>query len=69
MASMRPSLFFRLKIKLLPFLYKKCPAGNYHFFTDTLCFCRVNEYSYDWNGQVLDMITGVRYKEYKHDKR
>lgn len=40
-----------------PFLktpfYKKCPAGNYHFFTDKYCTCRVNEHCGEWNGGVF----------------
>ncbi len=40
-----------------PFLktpfYKKCPAGNYHFFTDKYCSCSVGEYCGTWNGGVF----------------
>jgi hypothetical protein len=66
MAIMKSNWFFSLKVKLLPFLYKKCPAGNYHFFTDKLCFCRVNEYSVNWNGGILDMTTGLEQNLYNY---
>ncbi len=39
-------------------LCKKCPGGNYHFFTDTHCFCRVNEYHENWHGGIYLFETG-----------
>ena len=58
MASGRPSKWQLFKIKWFPFLYKKCPAGNYHPKKDKYCMCRVGEYSYEWRGGVYDFSTG-----------
>ncbi len=50
MASGKSSTLDRLKHKLFPFLFKRCPAGNIHGIRDRLCYCRVNEHDYDWAG-------------------
>jgi len=54
----------------IPFLYKKCPDGNYHPFWDRLCFCRVNEHIVPdtWHGGVYDFVTGGEYIPYYSDK-
>ncbi len=42
----------------VPFLFKRCPDGNYHWRTDPYCFCRRNVHTYgtaeegDWHGGV-----------------
>ena len=36
--SGRSSLFKRMLYKI-PYLYKKCPSGNYHLFSDRVCVC------------------------------
>ncbi len=38
-------------------LFKKCPDGNYHWFFDKHCFCRVNEHCGDWHGGIYDFKT------------
>lgn len=58
MASCATTKWQRFKFKYLKFLYKKCPAGNYHRKSDRLCWCRVNEYYGDWHGGVLEFKTG-----------
>lgn len=50
----------------IPYLYKKCPNYNYHYFWHRLCFCRVNEHCGDkWHGGVYDFKTGKEYIIYK----
>jgi hypothetical protein len=41
-----------------PFLFRRCPGGNFHWNTDRLCYCRSGEYSKDWSGGILDLQTG-----------
>jgi len=50
--------WFKRKILFRTPLYKRCPGGNYHFFRDTHCFCRVNEYTSDWHGGIYLFETG-----------
>jgi len=38
------------------FLQKKCPADNYHWKWDRLCFCH--------GGRILDLKTGVEYRRH-----
>lgn len=52
----------RLLQKYTPFLFKKCPAGNYHWFFDRLCFCRYGEHTDLFHGGIYDM---KRKKEYQ----
>ena len=48
-----------LGIKILPFLFKKCPAGNYHWRWDKYCYCMMNEYGglNDWHGGIYSFKT------------
>lgn len=32
-------LWKRILIKTMPFLFKKCPEENYHWFWDKTCYC------------------------------
>ncbi len=36
----------------VPFLFKKCSSGNYHWRFDQYCYCRVNEHTSDWHGGI-----------------
>ena len=44
MSSGYSPLYRRLLHKWLPFLFKKCPGGNYHWRWDKICYCMFNEY-------------------------
>lgn len=48
----------RALYKVAPFLFKKCPADNYHWFWHRLCFCRVGEHivceKNPWHGGIYD---------------
>lgn len=35
-------LWRRVLRKIMPFLFKKCPEGNYHWFYDKTCYCVAN---------------------------
>ena len=63
MANRRTSAMKRVKIKLFPFLYKKCPDGNWHKRNDKFCYCRVNEHHVggtdSWNGGIYKFATGL----------
>ena len=65
MASGYSTRWARIKHKIFPFMYKKCPAGNYHPRFDQLCYCRVNEFiisrteEESWHGGVYDFRTGL----------
>jgi len=56
----------RLMFKFLPFLYKKCPEGNYHKKTDRLCFCQY--FDCPSNG-IYDFKNGKRYVELSEYER
>jgi hypothetical protein len=63
MASRYSKWYMRLLYKVLPFLFKKCHGGNYHWFWERYCFCREHEYTCDldpWYGGVYDFKYGVR---------
>ncbi len=67
MASGYSPLWLRLLHKV-PGLFKVCPDGNYHWFTDPYCFCRRNDHSGEWRGGVycfahdheLSYVPGMR---------
>lgn len=49
------------------FLYKKGPCGNFHWFRDERCYCRVGEHCvglgpWAWNGGVYNFKTGEEEK-------
>lgn len=51
----------------IPGLFKRCPDGNYHFFWDRLCFCRVGEHvGNEWHGGIYDFKTGEEYHPCKY---
>ncbi len=50
MASGYSSWLKRKILYKIPGLYKKCPDGNYHFFTDRICYCMYGESSGDKGG-------------------
>ena len=39
MSSTYSPLYLRIMYKFLPFLFKKCPDGNYHWRWDRICIC------------------------------
>ena len=41
--------------RLLFFIYRKCPAGNYHWIWQRFCFCRLHINDDGWKGGVYDM--------------
>lgn len=49
--------------KFFPFLFKLCPANNYHSILDRYCYCRVDEYyvmrdpKKNWRGGIYDFWT------------
>ncbi|KKL92193.1 hypothetical protein LCGC14_1887090 [marine sediment metagenome] len=59
MASGYAPWWKRLLLRV-PFLFKLCPGGNYHWRFDLYCHCRVNEHAYSagtleegaWHGGV-----------------
>jgi hypothetical protein len=61
LASCYSTRWQRFCHKCFPFLYKKCPEGNYHSVFDRLCYCRLQQYSNEWNGGILDLKTGKEY--------
>ena len=61
MSSAYSPWIYRKLFYKVPFLYKRCPAGNYHKSWDRLCFCRLNESCGDWHGGVYDFKTGDEY--------
>jgi hypothetical protein len=50
----------------VPFLFKICPEGNYHWKWDRLCFCRCHEYCGDWHGGIWDMKLKKEYQFCSH---
>ena len=46
--------WYRKIFHKIPGLFKKCPEGNYHWFWDRLCFCRLGEHCDDWHGGIYD---------------
>lgn len=58
MASGRATWLERNILFKISFLYKKCPAGNYHHFWDRLCYCRCDEHDSSWHGGIYDFKTG-----------
>ncbi len=61
MASQRASWWQRLMFKTP--LYKRGPCGNFHWFADERCYCRVGEHCigdspWAWNGGVYNFKTG-----------
>ena len=62
MASCYSSLLHRVFLYKIPFLYKKCPDGNYHKAWDRLCFCREGLNDGDWHGGIYDFKTGGEYQ-------
>lgn len=65
MASGYSSWFHRVFLYKVPFLYKKCPGGNYHLAWDRLCFCRMGEHCGDFHGGIYDFKTGEEYQRCK----
>lgn len=58
MPSGRTSWLRRLSYLLLPWLWKRCPAGNYHPRHDRVCGCRANGWPdakpvEDWHGGLM----------------
>lgn len=51
MASGRSPRWLRILHKV-PFLFKICPGGNYHWRFDLYCTCRWSEHEGDWRGGV-----------------
>jgi len=62
MSSSYSPWIYRKFLYHIPFLWKKCPEGNYHIFWDRLCFCRLNGYCGDWHGGIYDFKTGKEYQ-------
>lgn len=56
MSSYKTRLTKRALQKLTPFLFKKCPDGNYHWRWEQICFCRMGEYSDNWNGGIYSFL-------------
>lgn len=72
MASGFSPWYRRFVYRWLPFLWKKCPDGNYHSRwgrSAHLCFCRCNEHSGDWHGGVMDLKTREEYIPYQEHSR
>ena len=58
MASGRTPRWKIWLIKFTPFLFKKCPEGNYHWQGDEVCYCRENQHVVGtgpdvWHGGIL----------------
>jgi len=66
MASSYLPKWKRFLIQYTPFLFKKCPGGNNHWFWDRLCFCQCGEHHSDWHGGIYDFQTK---REYQHCSR
>lgn len=57
MASTKTPKKIILLHKIVPFLFKTCDGGNWHWKWDRLCFCQYNE-----NGhKIIDLKTGKEY--------
>jgi len=70
MSSTTTPKWKRYLYKILPFLWKTCPEGNYHSRWDRLCFCRENEHCGDeWHGGIYDFKTGEEYLRYKEEEK
>ncbi len=52
MASKHSGYIRRFLHKATPFLFKECMAGNYHWWWEQMCWCRIGEYTDDWHGGV-----------------
>ena len=56
------TLWHRKLLHNIPGLFKKCPEGNYHWFWDRLCFCRLGEHSSDHHGGLWDLKLKQEYQ-------
>jgi len=56
MASSRAPRWKCILRRFAPYLFKICPAGNYHWRWDTVCYCMMNEYSGDKGGLYVFKI-------------
>lgn len=51
----------------VPFLFKVCPDGNYHWWRDDYCWCRLNEHIVAskpedcWHGGIYEFATGEEF--------
>lgn len=55
---------YRKILYRIPGLFKVCPGGNYHWFFDRLCFCRLGDHiALEWHGGIYDLKTGQEYQE------
>jgi hypothetical protein len=47
----------------VPWLFKRCPVGNYHWRWDRFCYCRARCHTVAWHGGILDFKTGKEIRE------
>lgn len=62
MASGYSPWIYRKILYRIPFLFKKCPQGNYHKRWHRLCFCGLHMCSGDWHGGIYDFKTKKQYQ-------
>lgn len=58
MSSQKESFWRWLLRRCCPFLFKKCPLGNFHWRRDRYCHCGYATYSSTWHGGILDFRSG-----------
>jgi len=67
MASGYSLWYYRHILYKVPFLFKVCPDGNYHWRWEDFCYCRLNEYIVSsnpedcWHGSFYEFATGREY--------
>lgn len=52
MSSARTTHTRRLLHRIAPWLFKKCPEGNFHWRWSQVCYCRMYEHCGPWHGGI-----------------
>lgn len=53
MSSKYSPRWLRFLYRYMPFLFKKCPAGNYHWRWDKICWCMLHEHCGEKGGLYI----------------
>jgi len=62
MGSSKESKIRKIIRTLCPWLFTKCIGANYHWIWERLCWCCLNEHTYDFHGGIYDLKTKQEYQ-------